>query len=105
MSKPSKKSSPAKPAQKGSAAKGGAPTKVKPKVEGFHPKMHEITVIKSDGEQFKIMTSWGKEGDILKLEYGPENHPAWNPNLTKKVDAKNESVAKFKKKFGETSFL
>ena len=34
----------------------------------IHPDYHTIKVEMTDGSQFETKSTWGKEGDILKLE-------------------------------------
>ena len=43
----------------------------------IHPKYHEINVVMTDGSTFKTRSTWGKEGDTLKLEIDSKSHPAW----------------------------
>ncbi|MBM3610299.1 MAG: 50S ribosomal protein L31 [Alphaproteobacteria bacterium] len=43
----------------------------------IHPNYHEINVVMTDGSQYKTRSTWGKEGDTLKLEVDPHTHPAW----------------------------
>ena len=31
----------------------------------------------TDGTQFETKSTWGKEGEILKLEIDPKSHSAW----------------------------
>ena len=31
----------------------------------------------TDGTQFETRSTWGSEGDILKLEIDPQSHSAW----------------------------
>ncbi len=31
----------------------------------------------TDGTQFETKSTWGKEGDLLKLEIDPKSHSAW----------------------------
>jgi large subunit ribosomal protein L31 len=45
--------------------------------KGIHPNYHEINVVMTDGSQYKTRSTWGKEGDTLKLEVDPHTHPAW----------------------------
>lgn len=71
---------------------------------GSHPNQHKVTVVMTDGTQFEILTTWGKEGDILRLDMDPRNHPAWQDKATTFVNANDERVAKFKKKFGNFGF-
>ena len=31
----------------------------------------------TDGTQFETKSTWGSEGDVLKLEIDPKSHSAW----------------------------
>ena len=31
----------------------------------------------TDGTQFETRSTWGSEGDLLKLEIDPKSHSAW----------------------------
>ena len=70
-------------------------------VFGLHPKQHKVTAVMTDGTKFDILTTWGKEGEALKLDADPKNHPAWQDSATGFVTANNERMTKFKKKFGD----
>ena len=71
-----------------------------------HPKQHSITLELSNGEKIKLMTTLGKEGDVLKADIDPFNHPAWQEDGNKNfVNANSERIAKFNKKFGGFSTL
>lgn len=66
-----------------------------------HPKQHLVTVVMTDKKtQFQILTTWGKEGDTLKLDVDPKNHPAWQDKAQNYINANDERVTKFKSKFG-----
>ena len=69
------------------------------KKDGTHPDYHEIIVQMTDGSTFKTMSTWGKKGDVMKLETDPIDHPAWNPGKAKKLSDKGR-VAKFRSKYG-----
>lgn len=69
--------------------------------DGIHPKQHLVNVEMTDGSKFQILTTWGKEGDTLKLDVDPRNHPAWQEKAQNFVNANDERVTKFKKKFGD----
>lgn len=69
--------------------------------ENIHPDLHSVSVVLNDGTEFKVMTTYGKEGDTMKLDIDPTNHPAWKSEQTTFVNTNNDSVAKFKKKFGD----
>ena len=45
--------------------------------KNIHPDYHKIKVEMTDGSQFEIMSTWGSEGDVLKLETDPKSHSAW----------------------------
>lgn len=83
-----KKNTAAKPAKKAPAA-------------GTHPKQHLVEVTMTDKTTFQILTTWGSEGAKLTLDVDPKNHPAWQDKATNFINANDERVAKFKKKFGD----
>ena len=45
--------------------------------KNIHPNYHKIKVKMTDGSQFETMSTWGKEGDTLKLDIDSKSHPAW----------------------------
>jgi large subunit ribosomal protein L31 len=51
----------------------------------------------TDGSNFETMSTWGKEGDSLKLDIDPKSHPAWTGGSQKILDIGR--VSKFFKKF------
>ncbi len=71
---------------------------------GIDPKNHTVHVVMTDGTKFDITTTWGKEGDTLRLDVDPKNHPAWQEKSQKFINANDERVAKFKNKFGNFDF-
>ena len=64
----------------------------------IHPDYHEITVVMTDGSEFKTRSTWGKEGDTLRLDIDPKSHPAWT-GVHRLVDSAGQ-LAKFNKRFG-----
>ena len=52
----------------------------------IHPKYHEINVVMTDGSSFKTRSTWGKEGDTLKLEIDSKSHPAWTGGKISNID-------------------
>ena len=66
------------------------------KKEG-HPNYHDITVVMTDGSEFKTRSTWGKEGDVLKLDIDPSTHPAWTGGPQHVRDA--GQVARFRNRF------
>ena len=63
----------------------------------IHPGYHEITVRFTDGTTFTTRSTWGKEGDTLKLDIDPKTHPAWT-GIHRLVDSGGQ-LAKFNKRF------
>ena len=65
--------------------------------KNIHPNYHKIKVVMTDGSNFETMSTWGKEGDSLKLDIDPKSHPAWIGGSQKILD--KGRVSKFFKKF------
>ena len=57
----------------------------------------------TDGTQFETRSTWGKEGEVLKLEIDPKSHAAWTGGKQKLMD--KGRVSKFNKKFQNLSFF
>ena len=62
-----------------------------------HPDYHKIKVVMTDGSQFETRSTWGKEGETLKLDIDCKSHPAWIGRSQKILD--KGRVNKFFKKF------
>ena len=69
--------------------------------QDIHPDYHEITVVMTDGTEYKTKSTWGKEGDTLSLDIDPTSHPAWTGG-TKQIQ-EGGRVAAFNKRFGGLS--
>lgn len=67
----------------------------------IHPEYHEITIVQTNGESYKMRTTWGKAGDEMRLDIDPLNHPAWQGGAQKVIE--KGQLSKFEKRFG--SFL
>ena len=63
----------------------------------IHPNYHTIKVEMTDGKQFETKSTWGSEGEILKLDIDPLSHSAWTGGKQKILD--KGRVSKFNKKF------
>ena len=63
----------------------------------IHPNYHKINVQMTDGSKFETMSTWGKEGDTLKLDIDPKSHSAWTGGTQKILD--KGRVCKYNKKF------
>ncbi|MCY4230905.1 MAG: 50S ribosomal protein L31 [Alphaproteobacteria bacterium] len=64
----------------------------------IHPDYHEITVVMTDGTEFKTRSTWGSEGDTLRLDIDSLSHPAWIGGNQRLVDTGGQ-VARFNKRF------
>ena len=64
----------------------------------IHPDYQEITIVMTDGTTFKTRSTWGAEGDQLRLDVDPKSHPAWIGGGHRLVDSGGQ-VAKFQKRF------
>ena len=69
----------------------------------IHPNYHRITVKLTDGSTFETRSTYGKEGEILKLDIDPVSHPAWTGESSKMLDSDGQ-VAKFQKRFQNLNF-
>jgi large subunit ribosomal protein L31 len=65
-----------------------------------HPDYHTITVELTDGTTFTTRSTYGSEGDTLKLDIDPNTHPAWTGGSQRLVDSGGQ-VARFNKRFGD----
>lgn len=64
----------------------------------IHPDYHEITVVMTDGTEFKTRSTYGKEGATLKLDIDATTHPAWTGGAQRLVDTGGQ-VARFNRRF------
>ena len=64
----------------------------------IHPDYHTVTVQMTDGTEFKTKTTWGSEGDTLRLDIDSKSHPAWT-GVQRMMDTGGQ-VSKFNKRFG-----
>lgn len=67
----------------------------------IHPDYHEITVVMTDGSSYKTRSTYGKEGDELRLDIDPLTHPAWQGGTGKVIE--KGQLDKFEGRYG--SFL
>ena len=63
----------------------------------IHPNYHVIKVEMTDGSQFETRSTWGSEGEVLKLEIDPKSHSAWTGGKQKLMD--KGRISKFNKNF------
>jgi large subunit ribosomal protein L31 len=77
------------------AAAAAQDRKMKPDT---HPNYHTIKVVMTDGTEFTTRTTWGKKGDVLRLDIDPKSHPAWTGGHQQLVD-RGGRLSRFQKKF------
>ena len=63
----------------------------------LHPKLNKIKVQMTDGSEFETLSTWGSDGEVMKLEIDPKSHPAWTGGSQKAQD--KGRVSKFNKRF------
>ncbi|MFN7662909.1 MAG: 50S ribosomal protein L31 [Alphaproteobacteria bacterium] len=66
--------------------------------KNIHPNYHTIKVVMTDGTEYETRSTWGKEGDVMRLQMDPKNHPAWT-GVQRLVNTGGQ-VGKFKNRFG-----
>ena len=64
----------------------------------LHPQYHTIKVVMTDGTEYETRSTWGNEGDVLKLDIDPKSHPAWT-GQHRILDA-GGMLVRFNKRFG-----
>ncbi len=65
----------------------------------IHPDYHTIKVVMTDGTEFETRSTYGSEGDTLRLEVDIKSHPAWTGGQ-QKISERGQ-MARFKAKFGD----
>ena len=63
----------------------------------IHPNYHKIKVVMTDGSDFETRSTWGKEGETLKLDIDSKSHSAWIGGSQKILN--KGRVSKFLKRF------
>ncbi len=67
----------------------------------IHPDYHTINIVMTDGEEYQTKSTWGKEGDTMRLDVDCKSHPAWHGGTATIIE--KGQLSKFEKKYG--SFL
>src|SRR6185312_14000241 len=63
-----------------------------------HPNYHTIKVVMTDGTEYETRSTWGAEGDTLRLDIDPTTHPAWTGGQQTLLD-RGGRLSKFKKRY------
>ena len=66
--------------------------------QDIHPDYHTIKVVMTDGTEYETRSTYGKEGDTLRLDIDPTTHPAWTGGQQTLLD-RGGRLSKFKNKF------
>jgi large subunit ribosomal protein L31 len=64
----------------------------------IHPDYHDINVVLTDGTTFQTRSTYGKEGDTIRLDVDPRTHPAWTGGAGRMLDTGGQ-LARFNKRF------
>ena len=59
---------------------------------------HKITIVKTDGTEYETYSTWGKEGDVMRLDVDELSHPAWNGGSQTVVE--KGQLSKFENRYG-----
>jgi len=65
----------------------------------IHPDYHTINVVMTDGTEYTTRSTWGAEGDTMRLDIDPTSHPAWTGGGQQLLD-RGGRLSRFKNKFG-----
>ena len=63
----------------------------------IHPEYHEIRIVMTDCTEFTTRSTWGKEGDVMKLDIDTKSHPVWTGQH--RIMDSGGQVARFNKRF------
>ena len=64
----------------------------------IHPDYHEITVVMTDGTEYKTHSTYGEPGAVLKLDIDPLSHPAWQGGAQRVIE--KGQLSKFENRYG-----
>jgi large subunit ribosomal protein L31 len=64
----------------------------------IHPDYHRINVVMTDGTEFVTYSTYGAEGETLKLDIDSKTHPAWTGGGQHLID-RGGRLTRFKRKY------
>jgi large subunit ribosomal protein L31 len=64
----------------------------------IHPDYHRIKVVMTDGTEFVTYSTYGAEGEALKLDIDSKTHPAWTGGGQHLID-RGGRLTRFKRKY------
>lgn len=63
----------------------------------IHPDYHTVKIVMTDGSEYETRSTYGKEGDVIRLDVDPSTHPAWQGGSARVVE--KGQLSKFEKRF------
>ena len=66
--------------------------------KNIHPDYHWITVVMTNGTEYKTRSTYGEDGARMNLDIDPTTHPAWTGGDQRLLD-RGGSVSRFNNKF------
>lgn len=67
--------------------------------KGIHPEYNEITVVLSDGTEFKTRSTMNPKDGVYRSEVDSKNHPFYTGNMN--FQKKAGRIDRFKKRYGK----
>ena len=64
----------------------------------IHPDYHTVKVVMTDGTEYETRSTYGSEGDELRLDIDPTTHPAWTGGQQHLID-RGGRLSRFKNKY------
>ena len=64
----------------------------------IHPHYHFIKVVMTNGTEYMTRSTYGKEGDTIRLDVDPRTHPACTGGASRIIDTGGQ-LARFNKRF------
>ncbi|MEH6724627.1 MAG: 50S ribosomal protein L31 [Hyphomicrobiales bacterium] len=64
----------------------------------IHPDYHSINIVMTDGTEYTTRSTWGAEGDTMRLDVDPTSHPAWTGGGQQLLD-RGGRLSRFNNKF------
>ncbi|WP_161982825.1 50S ribosomal protein L31 [Candidatus Deianiraea vastatrix] len=77
--------------------------KVKRKLQDFGLTYHKVVLIDTEGCKISTYSTYGKDGQEIKLETCPKSHSAWKSGVMDIANSKDLNVKKFNSKYGNIS--
>jgi large subunit ribosomal protein L31 len=65
--------------------------------QDIHPDYHKLKIIMTDGSEYTTYSTYGNDGDVMRLDIDPKTHPAWIGG-ERKIMERGQQM-KFEKRF------